>query len=75
MIIKGDINEDGRITLRDLELMEALLNGGLYIDGSSISERAFEAADIFSDGTLDDKDLTPITLHILGKEIINEVIE
>ena len=69
MIIKGDINGDGRISAEDLTLMKMHILGIIELTGD-----AFEAADITNDGIVDSVDLAAINMHILGVKIINEVI-
>lgn len=70
MIIKGDINGDGRINSEDLRLCQ------MYILGYEIfTEKEFEAADTNGDGKISVVDIGNIQKHLLGKLIINEVIE
>lgn len=70
MIIKGDINNDGRINFEDLNLMN------LYIVGAiQLTDDALVSADINNDGKVDIVDLAAINMHILGIKIINEVIK
>ena len=70
MIIKGDINGDGKIDFRDSDLLTAHMLGLEILTGDS-----FEAADINGDGLADVLDLAELKLHLLGVKIINEVIE
>lgn len=70
MIIKGDVNGDGKITNEDLILIQLHLLGYVTLTGD-----AFIAADINNDGTISAADLAQIQRHILGLMTINEVIE
>lgn len=70
MIIKGDINGDGRINNEDLTLCQMYLLGHM-----SFTEEEFEAADTNGDGKISIVDLGNIQKHLLGRLIINEVIE
>lgn len=70
MIIKGDINGDGRITYLD-----SLIIGYSIIGLVNLTGDAFVAADINGDGNITISDSALIVRHLLGIEIINEVIE
>lgn len=69
MIIKGDINGDGRITYLDLLTLQFALINVVNLTGD-----AFISADINDDGKLNIVDLARIQRHLLGEKIINEVI-
>ena len=70
MIIKGDINGDGRITYLD-----AIILSLSYLKVVNLTGDAFIAADINGDGNITISDSALIVRHLLGIEIINEVIE
>lgn len=70
MIIKGDINGDGKITHIDL-LLEQLA----HLEVTELSQDAMVAADVNNNGEIDLVDLAMIKMHLLGGYVINEVIE
>ena len=70
MIIKGDVNGDGKITQEDLILLQLGLYGGEELIGDSSI-----AADANGDGILTSADADAIYLHLYGQKIINEVIK
>ena len=70
MIIKGDVNGDGKITAEDLMLVRAHLLGNITLGGD-----AFVAADTNNDGLISTSDMANIRFHLLGLMVINEVIE
>ena len=70
MIIKGDINGDGRITHLD-----ALLLKWHQLEGIKLTGDAFIAADVNGDGKLSTVDAVRINKHLLGITIINEVVD
>ena len=70
MIIKGDVNGDGRINYEDLLLVRWHLLGVIQLTGD-----AFIAADINNDGKISVSSLAGIKLHITGHITLNEVIE
>lgn len=70
MIIKGDVNGDGKITVEDLMLVRAHLLGNITLRGD-----AFIAADTNNNGEITISDLSNIRLHLMGLVVINEVIE
>ena len=75
MIIKGDLNGDGRITRDDMILAQMHNLGWTQLSGKPIlDENALLAADVNSDGQITVSDLGRINLHILGLGITNEVI-
>lgn len=70
MIIKGDVNGDGRITNLDLRLVLLHLVGGIELTGNALI-----AADTNNNGRIEIGDALKIQNHLLGVEILNEVIE
>lgn len=70
MIIKGDVTGDGRITNLDLRLVLLHLVGGIELTGNALI-----AADTNNNGRIDIGDALKIQNHLLGVEILNEVIE
>ena len=68
MIIKGDVNGDGKITIEDLIQIQLHLLGAIELEGD-----AFRAADTNNDGQISIVDLANIQRHLLGLIIINEV--
>ena len=70
MIIKGDVNGDGRITVEDIMLAQANILGSIQLD-----ENQLIAADANNSGSVTTLDLLVMQRHILGVEILNEVIE
>ena len=70
MIIKGDVNGDGRITPLDLQLIQLHILGKLTLDNN-----AFIAADVNNDGRVSITDLAALNKHLLGVKIINEVVD
>lgn len=69
MIIKGDVNGDGRITIEDLALIRLHILGEIMLTGDE-----FNAADVNNDGIIDILDLASVQMHRLGVRMINEVI-
>ena len=70
MIIKGDLNGDGMITYADLVILKAY-----DLQKISLTDNQFLAADISGDGEVGAWDLSKLQRHLLGKEMINEVID
>lgn len=70
MIIKGDVNGDGRIT--DLDLRLTLLH---LVSGIQLTDDGLKAADTNNNGRVDIGDVIKMQNHLLGVEILNEVIE
>ena len=70
MIIKGDLNNDGRITELDMLLMQAILLEKIIPD-----ERQKIAGDINNDGTISLKDMSALRRHLDGIEMITEAVE
>lgn len=70
MIIKGDVNGDGKITQDDLRLVQLHLLGCVELAGD-----ALVAADTNNDGEITIADLANINMHLIGVRMINEVIE
>ena len=69
MIIKGDVNGDGRITQLDLSLMKGHILGKFTPDNNALI-----AADVNNDGKVNITDLAALKKHLLGLKIINEVV-
>ena len=70
MIIKGDVNGDGRITSLDLNLMQGYILGKFTLDNNALI-----AADVNNDGRVSITDLAALNKHLLGVKIINEVVD
>lgn len=70
MIIKGDLNNDGMITYADLVILQAYL-----IQKISLTENQILAADISGEGNISVMDVARLYRHLLGIEMINEVID
>lgn len=70
MIIKGDINGDGKIGAEDLMLGQAHILK--YIQLNSNSQQAL---DVSNDGKTTSLDLVIMQRHILAVEILTEVIK
>lgn len=69
MIIKGDVNGDGKITIEDLIQIQLHILGAIELVGD-----AFWAADTNNDGQITILDLANIQKHLLGVQVINEVV-
>ncbi len=78
IIIKGDLNGDGKIDIKDLMFFWLHINGAINL---ADYPAAFIAADIDNDGTLTRTkpngygDYERIERHINGQEILTEVIQ
>jgi hypothetical protein len=70
MIIKGDLNGDGMITYADLVILRAYL-----LEKISLTDNQILAADISGEGNISIFDVSKLQRHLLGIEMINEVIE
>lgn len=70
MIVKGDINNDGRINIEDGAILRLHLLGKI-----NLADNEFVAADINNDGQLDIVDLAAINLHCLGVKMIEGDIQ
>lgn len=77
MIVKGDLNGDGKITVEDLMVFS------LYIKGKiELTETQLIAADIDGDGVVSkdesiysNNDFNLLLGHLIGGHIIDEVVE
>ena len=74
MIVKGDINGDGKVDVFDLMLCWLFVNEHLSLLIPSNS-REFIAADIDGDGKITQDDYNRIRRHIRGEILITEVVE
>lgn len=70
MIIKGDLNGDGKIDEQDLRLLENHIYERAMLTGNALI-----AADVNNDGLIDLADIPVLTLHLMGRKMINEVIK
>ena len=70
MIIKGDVNGDGKITVEDQVLIQAHI-----FEYTTLTGDALIAADTNNDGEITSADILKVQKHLLGTEILNEVIE
>jgi hypothetical protein len=68
--LKGDINNDGKITSVDLNLCFLALSHALELDADEIAR-----ADVDGDGSVGLVDARKILQHIEGTVLIDEVIE
>lgn len=69
MIIKGDVNGDGKITAEDFILAQLHAKGTIVLEGDS-----FTAADIDGNGSIGNADYSKILDHINGISMLTEVI-
>ena len=70
MIIKGDLNGDGRVDWTDNALAEGVLYGIIQL-----TEEQLIAGDINGDGVFDYEDASAIKEHCQSYKMITEVIE
>ena len=70
MIIMGDINSDGKVDAYDWAVLDVATE-----NPNMLSADAFTAADMYRDGSIDNKDLLYLIRHLWGVSIITEVIE
>ena len=70
MIIKGDVNGDGKIGAEDLMLGQAHILGQIQLNANSQ-----QALDVNNDGETKSIDLLIMQRHILAVEILTEVIK
>lgn len=70
MIIKGDLNGDGKIRLEDLCLGQAHILEAIHLD-----EPSLEALDTNNDGRYSTVDIFYMNRHQLAMEILTEVIK
>ena len=68
-VVKGDSTCDGRITMEDLISMQAHILGVSTLIGD-----AFTGADTNSDNIVNGRDLANVNLHLLGVEMITELV-
>ena len=62
IVMKGDINEDGRVTASDIARLNAYLKGKVVL-----AEEALFTADVNGDSLLDNADILALSSAILGK--------
>lgn len=67
VVIKGDINSDGKISISDLAMIKAKLLGTNNLNGAY-----YEAADINRDGKISISDLAMVKAHLLGTSKITK---
>lgn len=67
-VLKGDLNEDGMITLQDLARMRAYILGAEYMNETDLFRY-----DINGDGFVDIADLTSLALYLTGQEKIYDI--
>lgn len=72
IIIKGDVNLDGKVDIQDLMWFELHRNGDINLRQYPMS---FLAADIDGDGALTNDDYNRIARHISAAKIITQVVE
>ncbi len=70
MIIKGDLNGDGKIGIEDICLGRAHILDAIHLD-----EPSLEAFDINNDGKYSTIDIFYMNRHQLAIEILTEVIK
>lgn len=70
MIIKGDVNGDGKIDVFDAMLVRLHILGTIQLTGD-----ALKAADVNNDGNVTITDFVQINAHRQGLQVINEVIK
>ena len=70
MIIKGDLNGDGRVDWADSVLADGIMRGII-----EPTEEQLIAGDINGDGIIDDEDASAIKEHCQSYKMITEVIE
>lgn len=71
MIVKGDLNGDGKVDWRDCALAEGIAVSRILTP----TEEQIVAGDINGDGVFDEEDFSAIKDHCLGYKMITEVIE
>ena len=67
VVIKGDINSDGKLSISDLAMIKAKLLGTNNLNGAY-----YEAADINRDGKISISDLAMVKAHLLGTSKITK---
>ena len=70
---KGDLNNDGRITMVDVPLC-AKASAGLFPDKVTVNGVVFRRGDINNDGETTIDDVYLIIDHLNGVNLIDEVI-
>ena len=68
--LKGDIDNDGKITVLDAVICLNIIAS----EGNGFSEQEKERADVNNDGRVSLMDAKAILKHIAGIELIDEVI-
>ena len=68
--LKGDINNDGKITVIDAAICQYIIAS----EGNDFSEQEKARADVNNDGIVSLKDARKILQHIGGINLIDEVI-
>ena len=70
MIIKGDLNGDGKISIEDFCLGQAYILAEI-----NLNERILAALDVNNDGKYSSVDLYYMNRHQLAMQILTEVIK
>lgn len=70
MIIKGDVNGDGKIGAEDLLIGQAHILGVIQLN-----EQSQQALDVNNDGVTNSIDLLAMQRHLLALNILTEVIK
>ena len=68
IVLKGDVNLDGNITIDDAIIAGAIADGTAY---GNIPDDLFYAADIDNSGTITVSDVEVIVAHVQGYTTIN----
>ena len=69
MVIRGDLNLDGRIDYDDVFSLYGIVHGGAPISGD-----LFIASDVITDNFIDQRDWQALINHWNGVQIVNEVV-
>lgn len=67
-VLKGDLNEDGMVTLQDLAKLRAYTLGAEYLNETDLFRY-----DINGDGIIDAADLTPLRKYLIGQEKLYDI--